>query len=238
MKLERLLHAQGLGTRKECRLWILAGEVWNLDSNECLDDPDLECPEDGLRLRVGSVELTCCRHVLAVINKPTGYECSMKPGFHPGIMTLLPPHWRARGVQPVGRLDVDTTGLLLLTDDGPLHHRLISPKYHVPKIYAVTVKHPITAEMLAALLAGVVLHDCHDELVRAQAVEQTSLFSLNLTLTEGKYHQVKRMIAAVGNRVEALHRHTVGRFVLPEDIQFSQCRLLDSSEKDLLLSLK
>ena len=155
-------------------------------------------------------------HAKAVVmlHKPAGYECSAKPRHHPGVLALLPAPLRERGVQSVGRLDADTTGLLLLTDDGALIHRLTSPKHHVAKVYEVTCKHPLAADTVARLLAGVVLDD-DPEPVRAIACERTGASQLRMTLTEGRYHQVKRMVAAVGNRVEALHRSAVGGMALP-----------------------
>jgi 16S rRNA pseudouridine516 synthase len=135
-----------------------------------------------------------------------------------------------QGIQAVGRLDQDTTGLLLLTDDGQFIHKMSSPKHHVPKVYEVSTKHPITAEMVQKLLSGVVLDD-DPKPVKAAACKAVGDLHLKLTLTEGKYHQVKRMVAAVGNRVEALHRSQIGalvlgdlapgqwRFLLPQDLE-------------------
>lgn len=134
-----------------------------------------------------------------------------------------------QGVQAVGRLDQDTTGLLLLTDDGSFIHRMNSPKHHVPKIYEVTLKHESTADQVERLLAGVVLDD--DPVpVRAAACEATASHSLRLTLTEGKYHQVKRMLAAVGNRVERLHRSQIGTLTLPPDLMPGQWRWLTQED--------
>jgi 16S rRNA pseudouridine516 synthase len=132
-------------------------------------------------------------------------------------MSLLPAPLRTRGVQPVGRLDEDTTGLLLLTDDGALIHRLTSPRHHVPKVYEVTLRHPHTPGQLQRLRDGVVLDD-DPQPVRAAAAEATGTHTLQLTLTEGKYHQVKRMLAAVGNRVDALHRSAFGALRIPEGL--------------------
>ena len=136
------------------------------------------------------------------------------------ILSLLPAPLRQRpqkaavqGVQAVGRLDQDTTGLLLLTDDGQFIHKMSSPKHHVSKVYEVTTKHPVTPEMVDKLLGGVVLDD-DPKPVKAAACEAVSEMHLKLTLTEGKYHQVKRMLAAVGNRVEGLHRSQIGGLVL------------------------
>jgi pseudouridine synthase len=121
-----------------------------------------------------------------------------------------------QGVQAVGRLDQDTTGLLLLTDDGKFIHRMSSPRHHVPKVYEVTVKHPLDDRQVQRLLQGVVLDD-DPKPVAAAACEAVAEHHLRLTLTEGKYHQVKRMVAAVGNRVEGLHRSRIGGLALPAD---------------------
>jgi len=147
-----------------------------------------------------------------MLHKPAGMECSQRPSAWPSVYTLLPAPLRQRprrggtpGVQAVGRLDQDTTGLLLLTDDGGLLHRLASPRHVVAKVYEVTLKHPATAALLQRLREGVPLRDAPQP-VRAAAVEQVGAQQLRLTLTEGRYHQVKRMVAAAGNRVQALHR--------------------------------
>jgi 16S rRNA pseudouridine516 synthase len=133
----------------------------------------------------------------------------------------------------VGRLDEDTTGLLLLTDDGALIHRLTSPKRHVPKVYEVTLKHPVDARQVQALLDGVVLDD-DPAPVRAAACEATGARALRLTLTEGRYHQVKRMVAAVGNRVEALHRLQMGTLELDPSLEPGQWRWLTPQEEAAL----
>ena len=172
-----------------------------------------------------------------MLNKPTATECSQKPSTYPSIYTLLPSPLRLRpqkgavqGVQAVGRLDQDTTGLLLLTDDGKFIHRMSSPKHHVSKVYEVTVKHPLDETQVNKLLSGVVLDD-DPKPVRAAACEAVSSHHLRLTLTEGKYHQVKRMVAAVSNRVEGLHRSQIGGLRLPDDLAPGQWCWL--SEADL-----
>ncbi len=163
-----------------------------------------------------------------------------KPSTYPSIYTLLPSPLRLRpnksavqGVQAIGRLDQDTTGLLLLTDDGQFIHRMGSPKHHVPKVYEVTTKHAVDSAQLARLLAGVVLDD-DPKPVRAAACEAVDTHHVRLTLTEGKYHQVKRMLAAVGNRVEALHRSQMGSLAIPADMAPGQWRWLTTEEVDML----
>ena len=202
-----MLFSQGFGTRRECAGLVAAGWV-TIDGHACRD-PEQEFEPGGLTFVVRGERWTYHERAVLVMNKPAGHECSQKPKHHPSVHSLLPAPLRRRGVQAIGRLDEDTTGVLLFTDDGALIHRLTSPKHHVPKVYVVGCKHPVTAEQVERLREGVLLHD-ENETMRATACEQTGPATLRLTLVEGKYHQVKRMIAAVGNRVETLARSDFG----------------------------
>lgn len=219
MKLTQILFSQGFGTRRVCEGLVHAGLVRH--QGRALDDPSEDLQTEGLVLEVEGRPWPFHEKALVLLHKPAGYECSQKPRHHPSVMTLLPAPLRTRGVQPIGRLDEDTTGLLLLTDDGTLIHRLTSPKKHVPKVYEVGCKHPVEASQVERLLAGVVLDD-DPAPVRAAACEAVGECGLRLTLTEGKYHQVKRMVAAVGNRVETLHRSRFGHLTLPDDLKPGQ----------------
>ena len=231
MKLAQVLFSQGMGARRECEGLIVSGHV-TLAGRVC-DDPYLDVEPEGLVFGVWGELWPYHAKALIMLNKPAGYECSQKPKYHPSVYSLLPGPLRRRDVQAVGRLDEDTTGLLLLTDDGALIHRLTSPKHHVPKVYEVGCKHPVDDAQVAQLLAGVTLLD-DPAPVRAAACERTGAFSdkhgLSLTLTEGKYHQVKRMLAAVGNRVETLHRSRFGALALPADLAPGQWRWLEGPQ--------
>ena len=211
MRWSQLLFTQGFGTRRECAGLVAAGRV-TAQGRVVGDDDEIE-PVEGWTYEVDGRTWPYHAKALLLLHKPAGYECSQRPRHHPSVLSLLPPPLRTRGVQPVGRLDADTTGVLLLTDDGTLIHRLTSPKHHVPKVYEVQCKHAIEARQLQQLLHGVVLDD-DPRPVRAAAAELAGPTHLRLTLTEGKYHQVKRMVAAVGNRVEALHRSAFGALTL------------------------
>jgi 16S rRNA pseudouridine516 synthase len=219
MKLSQILFSQGIGTRRVCAGMVEAGLVRL--GERTLDNPNEDLPTEGLVLTVEGKPWPYHEKALILLHKPAGYECSQKPKHHPSVMTLLPPPLRNRGVQPIGRLDEDTTGLLLLTEDGGLIHKLTSPKHHVPKVYEVGCKHPLDASQVERLLAGVVLDD-DPAPVRAAACEAVSEHHLRLTLTEGKYHQVKRMVAAVGNRVETLHRSQFGHLSIPAGLAAGQ----------------
>lgn len=232
LRLDQILFSQGFGTRRLCAGLILHGEV--SVNGEVVDDPDAEFDPAGFAFEIGGVTWPCFDKALILLNKPAGYECSQKPKHHPSVMSLLPAPLRERGVQPIGRLDEDTTGLLLLTDDGTLIHKLTSPKHHVPKVYEARCKHPLTPAMVEQLLAGVELHEPEGkfqrppEISKAEGAEIVDDTLLRLTLVEGKYHQVKRMVAAVGNRVEALHRPQFGALTLPPELAPGQWRWVNS----------
>lgn len=228
MQLDRILQKHGFGTRKGCRSLIRHERV--LVNGQLCDDPFAEFDTQGLVFTVDGVDWPFCDFASLVLNKPAGYECSRKPQHHPSVLTLLPVPLRERDVQPIGRLDEDTTGLLLITDDGQLNHVLSSAKKKVPKVYLATTKHPLDQAQIDTLLAGVLLNDEPEPIVAAGA-EIAGEHLLRLTVTEGKYHQVKRMVAAAGNRVEALHRESIGEFVLPQDLKPGEWRFL--SEVDL-----
>ncbi len=225
MNLTRLLQSQGFGTRRECRGLVAAGRVGLAGREQ--EDPDAEVQPEGLIFSVDGEDWRYREKVYVMLHKPAGYECSQKPRHHPGVLGLLPPQLRRRGLQTVGRLDEDTTGLLLLTDDGQFLHRYTSPKQNIAKVYRATVRHPLTESQLSALRTGVVLHDGPDP-VAAQAAVARNAHTLELTLTGGKYHQVKRMVAAAGNRVDALHREKMGAYALPADLAPGEWRYVEA----------
>jgi 16S rRNA pseudouridine516 synthase len=233
MRLAQVLYTQGFGTRRECDALIGHGLVEI--AGRVLDDPDAEVDTHELVFSVQGRAWPYHEKALIVLYKPAGYECSRNPRHHPSVLRLLPLPLRRRDVQPVGRLDEDTTGVLLLTDDGALIHRLTSPKHHVRKVYEVGTKHDVGAMLIERLRSGVVLDD-DPKPVRAAACEITGPRSLRLTLTEGKYHHVKRMIAAVGNRVESLHRSAFGALTLPADLASGEWRWVDSAQRAMLIA--
>ena len=164
-----------------------------------------------------------------VLHKPTDTECSHVPTHHPSVFALLPKPFLNRGMEAVGRLDADTTGLLLLSDSGPFNHFFTSPKRHVPKTYRVGAKHPITAEQKTKLEAGVELRS-EDGISLPAKIAMVSEKICEMTLEEGKYHQVKRMFGAVGNRVESIHRIAIGAFKLEETLTPGQWRILNEAD--------
>jgi 16S rRNA pseudouridine516 synthase len=238
VQLQDILYSQGFGTRRICAGLVQQGLV-TVNGEPC-DDSTADFDPTGLWFTVQGKPWPYHEKAYILLHKPAGTECSQKPSTWPSIYTLLPAPLRQRpqkgpvqGVQAVGRLDQDTTGLLLLTDDGQFIHRMSSPRHHVPKVYEVDTKHPLDDRQIARLLAGVVLDD-DPRPVKAAACEAVAPQHLRLTLTEGKYHQVKRMLAAVGNRVEALHRSQIGALKLPDTLAPGQWSWLGPEELALI----
>lgn len=244
MQLQDILYSQGFGTRRVCAGLIQQGHVEYKTASDTdfvrTQDSVFDLDPQGTTLRVQGTLWPFHEKAYVMLHKPAGTECSQKPSAYPSIYTLLPGPLRQRpvksavqGVQAIGRLDQDTTGLLLLSDDGQFIHRLSSPKKHLPKVYEVTVKHSLDDRQIQRLLSGVVLDD-DPKPVAAAACEIVAEHHLKLTLTQGKYHQVKRMLAAVGNRVDALHRSRIGGLELPADLAPGQWRWLGEAELALL----
>ena len=211
LTLDRMLQSQGFGSRKWCRQLVEDGEV--TVNGQPVDDYRLAPDPERLVFTVFGEEWTYRKNLYLALNKPVDIECSRKPSHHPGVLTLLPEQFSWREVQPVGRLDHDTTGLLLMSDDGAFIHAQSSPRRHVPKVYVATTHDPVTDELLERLRQGVQLHDEPAPLA-AQRCEKVSDNALEIVLEQGKYHQVKRMLAAAGNHCSALRRVAIGGLTL------------------------
>ncbi|KQV54214.1 pseudouridine synthase [Duganella sp. Root336D2] len=211
LSLDRILQSQGFGTRKYCRALIEDRDV--SIGGEVQDNYKATIETNGLVLEVFGEEWVYREHLYIALYKPSDYECSRKPSHHPGVLTLLPEQFTWREVQPVGRLDHDTTGMLLMSDDGPFIHAQSSPKRHVPKVYLATTAEPVSDELVAQMLAGVQLHDEPAPLAAVTCIKRGENL-LEIVLEQGKYHQVKRMLAAAGNHCSALHRSAIGQLQL------------------------
>ena len=227
LPIERILHKQGFGARKLCRIMVANDEV-TVNGSPC-DDPFAEFDLDNLSFTVKGEAWEYREKSYLMLHKPSNYECSHKTQHHPTIYSLLPHPLVVRDVQCIGRLDEDTTGLILLSDDGQFIHRMSSPKHKVPKIYEVTCKHPVDDAQIAHILKGVQLVD-EDAPIAALACERISENVISMTLAEGKYHQVKRMVAAISNRVEFLKRTQIGALTLPDDLAVGKWRWLSKDD--------
>lgn len=237
-RIDKLLSSMGYGSRSEMARMAKAGGIV-LDGAELVDasaritvTPDL--PE---RLLVDGEPLDPLCGLVIVLNKPLGMTCSHKED---GLLVydILPRRWRDRdpAISTIGRLDKQTSGLLLMTDDGALLHRIISPRRHVAKTYRARLARPLTGNEAAVIASGRLMLEGEEKPLAPAELVVVSDSEALLTVTEGRYHQVRRMFAAVGNHVEALHRERLGGLTLPEGLAAGQWRLLGQDEIALIFS--
>ncbi|WP_137044623.1 pseudouridine synthase [Pseudolabrys sp. FHR47] len=232
LRLDRLLSNLGYGSRREVQDLIEAGYV--LLNGEAIIDSDEKIaitPDLAARMTVEGEPLDPPPGLVLMLNKPVGVTCSHKEQ-GPLVYGLLPERWRARNpaISTVGRLDKETSGLLLLTDDGALLHRIISPKANIAKRYDVTLDRPLRGDEGAVFGAGTLMLDDEDKPLLPAQFEAVSEKRAFVTITEGRYHQVRRMFAAVGNHVVALKRDRVGALALPGDLAAGEYRILGEDE--------
>ncbi len=232
MRIDRLLANMGYGSRRDIehmsygRRIMLDGQAIKDVSARITVTPDL--PD---RLSVDGEPLDPPPGLIIALHKPLGVTCSHKDS-GPLVYDLLPARWRERDpiISTVGRLDKDTSGLLLMTDDGPLLHRIIAPRSHVSKRYRVDLARPLKGNEATIFGAGGLMLESEQKPLLPAGFEPLSDKSGLLTLHEGRYHQVRRMFAAIGNHVEALHRDRIGNLDLPDDLEPGQWRLLDAAQ--------
>ncbi|MBI2242050.1 MAG: pseudouridine synthase [Magnetospirillum gryphiswaldense] len=226
MRLVRLIANLGYGSQKDVRAMLRDGRITRADGAELAESDKV----DAADIRIDGEELDPPAGLVVMLHKPAGYTCSTSD---PGriVYELLPPRFMRRNpiLAPVGRLDRDTTGLLLLTDDGKLLHRLTSPRHHVPKVYDVTLARPLQGGEAETFASGTLMLNSEKTPLAPAELQVLSPTSARLTLHEGRYHQVKRMFAAIGNHVESLHRLGLGPLVLG-DLPEGQWRVVDAAE--------
>ncbi len=229
MRLDKFLSNAGMGSRKDVTKIIKEKRVTINEQIETVGKTYVS-DDDIIKLddRVVSLE----KHVYIMLNKPKRVITATKDDKHQTVMDLIQ-HPQKEMLFPLGRLDRNTTGLLIITNDGQLGHQLLSPKKKVEKKYVVTLKKAITDEAIKQLETGVELSDFTTQPASVKVLRDDCI---ELTITEGKFHQVKRMMHAVENQVEELHRKSFGRLVLDPNLNFSESRKLTDDEIKLLFS--
>jgi 16S rRNA pseudouridine516 synthase len=238
-RLDRLLANLGYGSRREVQALVAAGLV--LLDGQILLKADMHLPLAAKlsdRISIDGVPLDPPPPLSLIMHKPLGVVCSHR---EPGrsVYTLLPPRWGRRNpaISTVGRLDKETSGLLLLTDDGSLLHRIISPKANISKRYLVTLEQPMRGDEGAIFASGNMLIEGESKPLLPAELQVIEPRQSWLTITEGRYHQVRRMFEATGNHVVALHRDRVGTLDLPNDLGVGKYRLLTSDELRMVMGL-
>ena len=225
MRLDKYISNATDLSRSEVKRFIKSGLV-HVD-NEVKTNPGIKIlPSQQVDLDGSTIVSNLHRYFM--LNKPAGYVSVSKDHNHPTAISLIYEH-RNEQLQIAGRLDIDTTGLLIITDDGSWNHRLTSPKSNCRKLYKVTLSDPIRTSYKNQLAEGVLLEGDKHRCLPAE-MDQIDSHSLTLSIKEGKYHQVKRMFAALGNKVQKLHRYQIGDIVLDQDLSEGEYRPLSRTE--------
>ena len=225
-RLDRILSENMNISRKDARKMICGGKV-QVNENVCVQC-DFKADGEKDEIRVEGREIICREHIYIMMNKPAGVISASEGGREKTVIDILPQELKRKGLFPAGRLDKDTVGFMLITDDGEFAHNILSPRHHVKKTYIASLEKPMTKENVEEFRRGVTLGD-GTECLSAEA-EMTGELTAKVVLSEGRYHQVKRMFAAQGNRVLSLKRTSIGALELDEGLQAGECRLITPDE--------
>lgn len=225
-RLDKFLSAQTTLSRRDATSAVRRGRV-TVDG-VTVRDPSAKIDPTKASVTWNGQALTYHRYIYIMMNKPAGILCVSRDPKANTVVDLVDDEWRARGLFPAGRLDKDTTGMVLLTDDGDYAHRMLAPKKHVPKRYLVTLYKPVDDETCQAFANGMTLEN--GDVCKPAVCEPLDGDQAIVTLHEGKYHQIKRMFAACGNHVVALHRLSMGGLELDKSLASGESKLLTETE--------
>jgi 16S rRNA pseudouridine516 synthase len=230
-RIDKILANMGIGTRKEVKALIKSGAV-KVDDRIVKDAVEKVDPY-ACRINVNGMDLQYKEFIYLMLNKPAGYITAAEDTRYPTVMELVPIEYVHYKLSSVGRLDIDTEGLLVMTNDGQLLHKLISPKSKVPKRYFARINKDITQSDIEAFERGINLDDGYVTL--PAKLEKGQAGEAYITICEGKYHQVKRMFEALGKQVVYLKRLQIGGLKLDEDLPLGECRELTIEEYSALV---
>ena len=232
-RVDKLIVSQGQYSRSEVKALVSKRRV--LVDGVAIRSSSEKVDPDTARIMVNGAALVFKRNVYLMLHKPQGYVSATEDKSQATVLELVPEDYRGRELFPAGRLDKDTTGLMIITDDGAMAHRILSPKKHVQKVYLVEIDVPMSPEMVSGIAAGVELNDgdCQEA-----KLEITGSHTGIVTLREGRYHQIKRMFGCFGGKVVRLHRLAMGNLFLPEDLPEGECRELTEDELKLLQQIQ
>ena len=227
-RLDKIISNRTGISRKDAKAAISSGQV--TVSGNIIRSSDFKVSENDEIFLEGK-KVSGNAHIYIVLNKPKGYVSATEDPEQKTVIELVPPELFRNGIFPAGRLDKDTTGLMIITDDGDFAHRILAPRKHVPKKYAVTIDLPVTEEMAEGFENGIELSD---GICKSAKLFKTGEYTCEVTLSEGRYHQIKRMFGCFGAKVTELHRLSMGGFSLPENLLPGECRELTENELSLI----
>lgn len=231
-RIDKIIASQGQYSRSDVKKLISKKQV--AVNGEVVKSSNVKADPLTDHITVKGIALDFKRNVYLMLNKPKGYVSATEDRDHQTVLELVPKKFSGRDIFPAGRLDRDTTGLMIITDDGALAHNILAPKKHVQKIYHVELDIPVTEEMARGFEEGVELND---GVCKEAGLEIVGEYAARVTLKEGRYHQIKRMFGCYGAKVVALHRLAMGNLHLPDDLAIGECRELTEDELKLLQQL-
>ena len=236
-RIDKILAAQGRYSRREIKKFVKDGQI--TVNGAVVTDSAVKIDESKDAVTLNGEPLILKKHVYIMLNKPQGVVSASESGSEKTVVELVPESLYRKGLFPAGRLDKDTTGFVLITDDGDFAHRILSPKNHIYKTYSARLEHRLGRAEIEMLENGITLADGTElKEARIEIVEDTDTPIVRIMICEGKYHQVKRMFAATGNRVVSLHREAMGGLALDSSLTEGECREISADELNILESEK
>lgn len=228
-RIDKIIVAQTKYSRKDVKKLVSQKRV--LVNGEVISKSDIKVDYEKDKITIDGLELTIKKNIYLILNKPKGYISATEDKSMQTVLDLVPKEHSHRALFPAGRLDRDTTGLMIITDDGEFAHNILSPKKHIKKLYNVTIDIPMNEDMVNGFKNGVILNDGE---CKSATLEITGTNTGKVTLTEGRYHQIKRMFGCFGAKVIELQRIGMGNFSLPDDLKMGECRELTEEELKMI----
>lgn len=232
-RIDKIIASQGVYSRSEVKKLIQQKKI--KVNGEIITSPNIKIDKDNAKILIDNEALTIKEHIYLMLNKPEGYVSATRDGKDKTVLDLVPDEYKSREVFPAGRLDKNTTGLMIITDDGQMAHNILAPKKHISKKYEVTIDIPVTEEMRNGFKDGV---DLIDGKCKSSDMVITGQYTAEVILTEGRYHQIKRMFGCYGAKVTKLHRTQMGKLELPKDLASGKTRELTPEELEKLCQTK
>ena len=224
-RIDKIISEQTNYSRKEIKKLILQGKV-NVNGNQ-IKCAEKKFDENNVSIKINNQEIDVRKNIYLVLNKPKGYISTTDSKTANTVLDLVPEKYKTRLLFPAGRLDKDTTGFMIITDDGEFAHNILSPRKHIRKIYEVTIDIPVTSDMVKGFKEGVKLNDGE---CKSAELEIIGEFTAKVTIREGRYHQIKRMFGCYKAKVVELNRICIGNLYLPNDLELGQIRELTEEE--------
>lgn len=228
-RIDKIISSQGKYTRSEIKKLAAKGQI--LVDGIVIKKTDMKIDKNNSKIVINGEELNIKEHLYLILNKPKGYVSATEDRKDKTVLDLVPDKLYRDSLFPAGRLDKDTTGLMIITDDGELAHNILAPKKHIKKIYDVTLDIPVTEKMIEKFAEGIKLNDGE---CKSAILEITGENTCKVTITEGRYHQIKRMFGCCKAKVIELNRICMGNLFLPTDLTLGECRELTTKELELL----